>query len=87
MQGFFVAQKSWMFFRMLDSMLQLFLTTIFEYDEIKPSFKIQTGRQRWGFYLDEENQRSNAGFTQDITTVIITNMVSKYILKIREDIE
>lgn len=55
MQGFFVAQKSWMFFRTLDSMLQLFLATIFEYDEIKPSFKIQTGRQRWGFYLEEEN--------------------------------
>lgn len=55
MQGFFVAQKSWMFFRMLDSMLQLFLATIFEYDEKNLSFKIQTGRQRWGFYLDEEN--------------------------------
>ena len=82
MQGFFVAQKSQMFFQMLDSMLQLFLATIFEYDEIKPSFKIQTGRQRWDFCLDEENQRSKAGFTQDITTVIITNMVSKYILKI-----
>lgn len=55
MQGFFVAQKSWMFLQVLDSMLQLFLATIFEYDEKNLSFKIQTGRQRWGFYLDEEN--------------------------------